>query len=84
MNRFGSIGEHAIVPASVLSLVALAVSGSALAGEAKAAKTKAGTTTVHRERGADGLVDKTMTGSPPVQFLRQFHQCNMYWPDTTS
>jgi hypothetical protein len=52
------------MPVLLAALVVVAAAGTAGATEARPAhaKAKEGTATVHRERGADGLVDATIQG----------------------
>jgi len=49
-------------PVVIASLFTLVASSSALAEAGETAHAKQGTTSVHRERGADGLPDSAITG----------------------
>jgi hypothetical protein len=59
-----AMNKHHTLPVAAFALFVVAISGTAGATEAEAkhVKAKEGTTTIHRQRGADGLVDKTVTG----------------------
>jgi hypothetical protein len=58
------IKKQRTLPVLLAAMVSIVCVGAAGATDAtpKHAKAKEGTTTVHRERGADGLVDSTITG----------------------